>query len=61
MPAERLCIYVRNVSFPANEMGRHSHANGITVNKTNQTVESAAPGGAFPIDVDPALLLRYHA
>ena len=56
MPGERLCIYVRNVSFPANETGRHFHVNGITVNKTTQTVESAAAGGAFHIeDVYPLI------
>jgi starch synthase (maltosyl-transferring) len=53
MPGDRLSIYVRNVSFPANEMGRHFHV-GITVNKTTQTVESA--GGAFHIeDVYPLI------
>jgi starch synthase (maltosyl-transferring) len=36
--------------FPAIETGRHSHVNGITVNKTTQTVESAAVGGAFHIE-----------
>src|ERR1700682_1821053 len=50
MPGERLSIYVRSVSFPANETGRHFHVNGITVNKTTQTVESAAVGGAFHIE-----------
>ena len=56
MPNERLCINVRNVSFPANETGRHFHVNGITVNKTTQTVESAADGGAFHIeDVYPLI------
>jgi starch synthase (maltosyl-transferring) len=50
LPNERLCINVRNVSFPANETGRHFHVNGITVNKTTQTVESAAVGGAFHIE-----------
>jgi hypothetical protein len=29
-------------------MGRHFHANGITVNKTTRTVDSAAAGGALP-------------
>ena len=48
MPGDRLCIYVRNVSFPATETGRHLHVTGITVNKTTQTVESA--GGAFHIE-----------
>ncbi|QWG14325.1 alpha-1,4-glucan--maltose-1-phosphate maltosyltransferase [Bradyrhizobium sediminis] len=48
MPGERLCIYVRNVSFPAIETGRVFHVTGITVNKTTQTVESA--GGAFHIE-----------
>jgi starch synthase (maltosyl-transferring) len=42
MPGERLCIYVRNVSFSATETGRLFHVNGITVNKTIQPVESAA-------------------
>jgi starch synthase (maltosyl-transferring) len=55
MPGERLCIYVRNVSFPATETGRVFHgrlseASGITVNKTTQTVESAAVGGVFHIE-----------
>ncbi len=50
MGGERLCIYVRNVSFPANETGRDFHVNGITVNKTTQTVESVAAGGAFHIE-----------
>src|SRR5260370_25532544 len=55
LPNERLCINVRNVSFPANETGRHFHVNGITVNKTTQTVESA-DGGAFHIeDVYPQI------
>src|SRR6202047_3879962 len=56
MPAERLSIYVRNVSFPAIETGRPFHVNGITVNKTTQTVESAAAGGTFHIeDVYPLI------
>src|SRR5260370_16890246 len=50
LPNERLCINVRNVSFPANETGRHFHVNGITVNKTTQTVESAAAVGGFHIE-----------
>src|SRR6476646_191430 len=42
--------------FPAIETGRHSHVNGITVNKTTQTVESAAARGAFHIeDVYPLI------
>jgi starch synthase (maltosyl-transferring) len=37
-------------------MGRCFHVNGITVNKTTQTVESAAAGGAFHIeDVFPLI------
>src|ERR1700682_98106 len=36
--------------FPSIETGRHSHVNGITVNKTTQTVESAAAGGPFHIE-----------
>jgi starch synthase (maltosyl-transferring) len=56
MPGERLSIYVRSVSFPAIETGRYFHVNGITVNKTTQTVESAAAGGAFHIeDVYPQI------
>jgi hypothetical protein len=55
MPGQRLSIYVRSVSFPAIETGRYFHVNGITVNKTTQTVESAAAGGAFH---NPALLFR---
>jgi len=54
MPGERLCIYVRNLSPPATAAGPHSHVNGITVNKTTQTVESAS--GAFHIeDVFPRI------
>jgi len=56
MPNQRLSVYVRNVSFPAIETGRVFHVNGITVNKTTQTVESAAVGGAFHIeDVYPLI------
>jgi starch synthase (maltosyl-transferring) len=56
MRGERLCIYVRNVSFRVQETGRCFHVNGITVNKTTQTVESAAAGGAFHIeDVYPLI------
>jgi len=31
-------------------MGRRFHGNGITVNKTTQTVESAAAGDGFRIE-----------
>jgi starch synthase (maltosyl-transferring) len=56
MPGQRLSIWVRSVSFPAIETGRQIHVNGITVNKTTQTVESAADGGAFHIeDVYPLI------
>jgi starch synthase (maltosyl-transferring) len=56
MPVERLCIYVRAVSLSANETGRRFHVYGITVNKTAQTVESAAVGAAFHIeDVYPLI------
>src|SRR3984893_2663611 len=56
MRGERLCMYVRSVSFPAQETGRYFHVNGITVNKTTQTVERAAAGGAFHIeDVYPLI------
>jgi starch synthase (maltosyl-transferring) len=53
MPGERHYIS-ESVSFPAIESGRH--VDGITVNKTIQTVESAAAGGAFHIeDVYPLI------
>jgi starch synthase (maltosyl-transferring) len=55
MPVERLCIYVRNVSFPANEMGRHFYVIGITVNKTAQTVESAVAGAFHIEDIYPRI------
>src|SRR6267154_3761225 len=56
MPGQRLSIWVRSVSFPAIETGRHIHVDGITVNKTTQTVESTAAGGAFHIeDVYPLI------
>ena len=56
MPGERLSIYVRKVSVSAIETGHQFHVNGITVNKTTQTVESAAVGGAFHIeDVYPLI------
>src|SRR5258706_13411816 len=56
MPGQRLSIGVRSVSFSAIETGRYIHVNGITVNKTTQTVESAAAVGAFHIeDVYPLI------
>jgi starch synthase (maltosyl-transferring) len=55
MPGERLSIYVRSVSFPAIETGRFSHVNGITVNKTTQTVESAAAGAFHIEDIYPLI------
>jgi starch synthase (maltosyl-transferring) len=56
MPGEWLGINFRGVSFPATETGRRFHVNGITVNKTTQTVESAAAGGVFHIqDVYPLI------
>ena len=56
MPGQRLSIYVRSVSFPAIETGRRFLVNGITVNKTTQTVESDGAGGAFHIeDVYPQI------
>ena len=61
MPGERLCIYVQSVSFRANEMGRLFHVDGITVNKTNQTVESAFTGAIMHISRSPALLFRCGA
>jgi starch synthase (maltosyl-transferring) len=55
MPGERLSIYVRSVSFPAIETGRSFYVNGITVNKTTQTVESAAAGAFHIEDVYPQI------
>src|SRR6201996_2668567 len=56
MPGQRFCIYVREVPGPATATGFFIHVNGITVNKTTQTVESAAAGGAFHIeDVYPLI------
>src|SRR4051812_2932594 len=56
MPDQRLSISVRSVSFPEVEKGRNSMSIGITVNKTSQTVESAASGGVFHIeDVYPLI------
>ena len=58
MPGERLCIYVQSVSFRANEMGPHFHVDGITVNKTSQTVESALAGATTPVNRNAAMLFR---
>src|SRR3978361_1812395 len=55
MPGEWLGIYVRNVSFSATETGRLFHVIGITVNKTTQTVESAAAGAFHIEDVYPRI------
>src|SRR3981189_1678927 len=55
MPGIRLCIYVRNVSFSATEMERHSYVSGITVNKTTQTVESATAGAFHIEDIYPLI------
>jgi hypothetical protein len=49
---------VRSVSFRAIETGRYFHVNGITVNETIQTVESAPAGVALRY---AALLFRYLA
>jgi hypothetical protein len=55
MPGERL--YMSRASpFCAIETGRHFHVNGITVNKTIQTVESAAAGGALRVGAVNALI-----
>jgi hypothetical protein len=56
-------MYVRSVSFPANETGRYFHVNGITVNKTIQSVESAVAGGAFHVAniYGPSPLVRCQA
>jgi len=50
MHNERLSIYTGNVSFSSIEAGRCSRVNGITVNKTTQSVDNAAPGAAFHIE-----------
>src|ERR1700737_4645561 len=55
MSGERLGIYVRNGSFSATETGRLFHVIGITVNKTTQTVESAAGGAFLNGDVYPRI------
>src|SRR5664279_815731 len=55
MAGQRLGIYVRSVSFPAKETGRYFHVNGITVNKTTQTVESATLGAFHIEDVYPLI------
>jgi hypothetical protein len=60
MPGERLSIYVPSVSFRANEMGRHFHVNGITVNKTTQAVESAATGANIDIEDPHHSTLRFR-
>jgi hypothetical protein len=39
-------------------MGRHFHVDGITVTKTNQTIESASVGATAYISLSPALLFR---
>ena len=51
-------LYVQSVSFRANEMGRHFHVNGITVNKTIQTVESAMAGAIMHANYSRSLLFR---
>lgn len=51
-------VYVQSVSFRANEKERHFHVDGITVNKTNQTVESAFTGAIMHISRNPAQLFR---
>jgi starch synthase (maltosyl-transferring) len=50
-------VYASGASpFPQSKRDVFFHVNGITVNKTTQTIESAATGGAFHIeDVYPAV------
>ena len=50
-------VYMSGASpFPQRKRDVYFHVNGITVNKTTQTVESAAAGGAFHIeDVYPLI------
>src|SRR3982074_1128286 len=55
MAGHRLSIWLWSVSFPALETGRFFHVNGITVNKTTQTIESAATGAFHIEDVYPAV------
>jgi len=55
MPSQRL-LYLSGVSPFRRPKGTSSHTDGITVNKTTQTVESAAVGGVFHIeDVYPLI------
>ncbi len=56
-------LYVPGVSFRAIEMGRHLHGNGITVNKSVQSVESVAPGATIRLEErhNPALLFGCQA
>jgi hypothetical protein len=51
-------VYVQSVSFCANEKERYFHVDGITVNKINQTVESALAGATMHVSCSPALLFR---
>ena len=48
MPGQRLSYISPERLLSRNETGRRLHVNGITVNKTTQTVESAAAGGRYP-------------
>src|SRR5205085_6205661 len=55
MPSQRL-LYLSGVAPFRRPKGTSSHTDGITVNKTTQTVESAAVGGVFHIeDVYPLI------
>jgi starch synthase (maltosyl-transferring) len=55
MPSQRL-LYLSGVSPFRRPKGTSSYTDGITVNKTTQTVESAAVGGVFHIeDVYPLI------
>ena len=48
MPGQRLSYISPERLLSRKETGRRPHVNGITVNKTTQTVESAAAGGRYP-------------
>ena len=49
MPGQRLLYIPPERLLPEKETGRHFRVDGITVNKTTQSVESAAIRGACPV------------
>ncbi len=60
-PANGFVYMSRASHFAQTKMGRHFHVDGITVNKTNQTVESAIPGATIHVSCSLALLSRSPA